>query len=291
MRNKEERLGANPRLQDAFVPQNVEAPDIDDKRTDFINQINFINPTDHVELPSKGLFYPKNHPLYNEETVEIKQMTAKEEDILSSRNLLKKGVALDKLIQSLMIDRNINPDTLTLSDRNAIIVQARISGYGPEYATLITCPSCAEKSKYTFDLNEKIEREKDTSFAVEPDENGLLVFELPVTKWRIICRALNGNDEKTLLRVSEMKKKNNSANDSILFEQLKLMVVSVQGVSDRDVVEKALNALPAKDSRHLRKVYEQSIPDVDLTRNFKCKTCDYEADLEVPLTADFFWFK
>ena len=291
MRNKEERLGANPKLQDACVPHIAEQPEVEDRRSDFINQINFINPTDHVDLPSKGLFYPKNHPLYNEETIEIKQMTAKEEDILSSRSLLKKGIALDKLIQSLILDRSVNPDTLTLSDRNAIIVQARISGYGPEYATLVTCPSCMEKGKYTFDLNEKIEKEKNTSFAVEPDEDGLLVFDLPVTKWKIVCRALNGSDEKTLLRISEVKKKNNSSNDSMLFDQLKLMVVSIQGVSDREIIEKALTSLPAKDSRHLRKVYEQSVPDVDLTRNFKCKTCEYEADLEVPLTADFFWFK
>jgi hypothetical protein len=197
MRNNEERLGTNLPRQDS-TPQiqqvGVSAP------------LEFMNPTEVVLLPSKGLLYPPYHPLYKKDSIEIKQMTAKEEDILSSRNLLKKGVVLDKLIQALVFDKNINTDTLTTEDRNAILVAARISAYGNKYLTQVTCPSCYEKVKNSFDLNEKLEKavedrvEVSTSF----NEDGTFAFTLPSTKWNVVCRALNGYDEKELLRISDV---------------------------------------------------------------------------------------
>jgi hypothetical protein len=70
-----------------------------------------------VDLPSQGRFYAQGHPLHGQDSIEIKQMTAKEEDILTSRTLLKKGVALDKLIESLIVNKAINPSTLLIGDR------------------------------------------------------------------------------------------------------------------------------------------------------------------------------
>ena len=111
------------------------------------NPFSFVIPTEFVELPSKGLFYPPNHPLHNQETIEIKQMTAKEEDILTSRSLLKKGVAIERVISSVIMDKRIKPATLLVGDRNAIIIAARISGYGSDYATKIKIgrASCRER--------------------------------------------------------------------------------------------------------------------------------------------------
>ncbi len=292
MRNKEERLGINPALQDATPPESFF-----DKMQEYKNtneqsqQLNFILPTEVIDLPSKGIFYPEDHPLHLQDTLEIKQMTAKEEDILTSKSLLKKGIALDRLIQSVLVNKNINPDSLTLSDRNAIVISSRISGYGPDYLTQITCPACSERVKYKFNLLEKIENEKDKSLKVDVDENGFFHFELPVTKWKVVCKALTGVDEKTISRSSEMKKKNNNQNDSLLFDQLKCMTVSIQGVYDKVLIEKALQTMPARDSKYIRTVYQHTVDDVNLTKSFVCPKCDYEVDLEVPLSADFFWFE
>ena len=102
----------------------------------------FVVPTEFVELPTGGRFYGEGHPLHGQDSIEIKQMTAKEEDMLTSRTLLKKGVALDRVIQSLIVDKRIDPDSLLVGDRNAIIVAMRVSGYGGEYNTTVACPAC-----------------------------------------------------------------------------------------------------------------------------------------------------
>ena len=287
MRNNEERLGANMARQDPFVPQVPQAADAS------VTPLSFIVPTEHVTLQSGGRFYPQHHPLHGKDTIEIKQMTAKEEDILTSKNLLKKGVALDKLIQSLVVDKNINTDSITSEDRNAILVAARISAYGQNYDTQVNCPSCNTKVKTTFDLYEKIFKEDEEQQQEEDfktDDSGLFAVDLPVSKWKVVCRALNGYDEKNFIRISESKK-NSSGGDSLLMEQLKSMIVSVQNVQDKELILRAIEAMPAADSKYLRKVYSKYVKSVDLTKTFNCSSCGYETDMEVPLTADFFWFK
>jgi hypothetical protein len=290
MRNNEDRFGVENKSQGSEAVENLLTQT---KSEGGDTGFSFIVPTEFVNLPSKGKFYPVGHPLKNQETIEIKQMTAKEEDILTSKSLLKKGVALDKLISNLIVDKAISSEMLTSEDRNAIIVAARIGAYGPEYLTTVTCPSCTEKIKYKFNLLETIEKideeveEKTQNLEIADD--GTFLIELPSTKWKVRCRVLNGADEKTLLRLSEIKKK--SGNDSLLLEQLKLTIVSIQGVSDKDTIQKAIEVLPAKDAKYLRTTYQETVPSVDLTQHFSCTNCDYAADMEVPLSADFFWFK
>lgn len=282
MRNNEERLGAQQQKQDP-----TPFPELEKAKQN--GGLSFIAPTEFVPLPSKGRFYPEHHPLHGKEVIEVKQMTAKEEDILSSRSLLKKGVALDRLIQALVVDKNINTDSITVEDRNAIVVAARISAYGPKYITTVSCPSCGERNKHAFDLLEKLEPEQKEDLGISVDSSGLFSVVLPSTKWTVICRALNGYDEKNLVKATEAKKK--SDNDSLLLEQLRYMVVAIQGVEDREMIESAFNVLPAADSRYLRKAYQETVTGIDMRHTFSCKSCDTESELEVPLTADFFWFK
>ena len=113
----------------------------------------FVVPTEFVEIPSQGKYYSQNHPLANQDTIEIKQMTAKEEDILTSRTLLKKGVALERVLESIILNKAIHPDSLLVGDRNALIIAARVSAYGNEYNTTVTCPECGTSQEYGFDLN------------------------------------------------------------------------------------------------------------------------------------------
>ena len=128
VRNNIDRAGARSNSADETV-------------TDADTLLNFVTPTQFVDLPSKGKGYPQGHPLCGKETVEIKFMTAKDEDILTSKDLLKKGVAIDRLIQNLLVDKNIRSSDILLGDRNAIIISARSSGFGHLYNTNVTCPT------------------------------------------------------------------------------------------------------------------------------------------------------
>ena len=254
------------------------------------NPFSFVVPTEFVELPSKGLFYGPNHPLHGQETIEIKQLTAKEEDLLTSRALLKKGVALERVISSIIMDKKINPNSLLVGDRNAILVAARVSGYGNEYSTKITCPACSETQPYSFDLNDTFVyhgqdlRDTDAS----RNEDGTFTTILPRSKVEVSFRLLNGSDERALLQQVENARKKRREENSVT-RQLKQIVVSVNGSEEQSNVNYVVDNMPSIDARHLRAVYKIATPNIDMTQNFACSECDYDQDMEVPLTADFFW--
>ena len=251
----------------------------------------FVVPTEFVELPSRGKFYPPGHPLHKQESIEIKQMTAKEEDILSSRTLLKKGIALDRVIQNLIVDKRVDPDTLIVGDKNAIIVAARVSGYGNEYATNVTCPSCATGQKYAFDLNTADVYEGDNyeDLGVVPQEDGTFNVLLPKTGVEVNFRLLTGYDEKRLVQGLESDRKKKNAADQTISRQLVSILCSVNDDSSPEAIKYLVTNAPAMDTRHLRFSYQAVAPNVDLAQHFECNSCDHEQTMEVPLTADFFW--
>ncbi len=107
--------------------------------------LSYVTPTEFVELPSRGKFYSTDHPLHNKEVIEMRYMTAKDEDILTSPALLKNGVAIDRLIENLIVDKNVTANSLLLGDKNAVILAARISGYGEQYEVNVTCPACSRR--------------------------------------------------------------------------------------------------------------------------------------------------
>jgi hypothetical protein len=243
----------------------------------------FVVPTEFVELPSQGRFYPQGHPLHGKDNVEIKQMTAKEEDILTSRSLLKKGVALDRLIQSLIVDKAIDPSTLLVGDRNAIIVAARVSGYGNDYSTNITCPSCSTKQDYTFDLNSAsvVHGETSEELMVTDNRDGTITCVLPKTQATLVIRLVTGKEERKLLSTT--------SDQGLVSTQLESVIVSVNGDSSPQAIQYASQNLPSFDSRHLRMILKDATPNIDLTQTFSCSSCEYTQQMEVPLTADFFW--
>ncbi len=147
-------------------------------------------PTEIIDLPSEGRLYPKEHPL-SEGKIEIKYMTAKEEDILTSQNLIKKGLAIDTLLQSLIVDKDIHLDDLILGDKNAVMVAARILAYGPEYTCEVTNPNTGETIEYTFNL-------ADCPFKKLPEDVKENKFEIDITniKKKINFKLLTGKDEK-----------------------------------------------------------------------------------------------
>ena len=248
-------------------------------------------PTQFVDLPSGGEFYPENHPLHKKETVEIKFMTAKEEDILTSRSLLKEGVAIDRLLQSVLVDKSINVNSLLVGDKNALIVAARVTGYGPEYETKVTCPSCSETENFSFDL--AAGEKKDISstledYAAAKTEENTFIVQVPLTKANVEVRLLTGADEMKTFKESQRKAKR-KLDQTTLTDQFKSFIVSVNGDDTPLTVRSFIQAMPARDSRHLRIFYSDITPNVDLNQIYECSSCGYSADMEVPLTADFFW--
>lgn len=256
--------------------------------------LSFVNPTELVELPSKGLYYPDNHPLHGVESIEIRQMTTKEEEILTSQTLLKKGVALDRLLQSLMLDKTIEPGTLLVGDKNAMLIQARKTGYGADYKTQVSCPNCNTLETLTYDLNEcqiyDGGNSDDTLKELGAMSTDRLTFRvtLPITKVEAEVRLMYGYDEMEIVKSQKNKVRNKDLNSAIT-DNLKRVVVALNGIEDRNQIETFLEKMPASDARFLRKAVAQLTPTTKMLLDFDCSSCSHNDELEVPITATFFW--
>ncbi len=277
MSRNQDRLGGVQQHDTAPPPQTMND-----------NGFSFVVPTEFVELPSEGKYYPEGHPLCGQTSLEIKQMTAKEEDMLTSRTLLKKGVALDRVLASVITDKSIDPDSLFIGDRNAIIVATRVSGYGNIYSTNVSCPACSETQEYSFDLNDAdVYTGGDSELNITNNNDGTFDIVLPRTGITATFRLLNGYDEKKISSGAELDKKQKVERN--VTRQLSSMLVAANGDTSAQAINYLVDNLPSVDSRHLRLAYRETAPNIDLTQNFECSACGHEQDMEVPLSADFFW--
>ena len=260
--------------------------------------LDFSCPTEFVELPSKGRFYAEGHPLRDQEHIEIRFMTAKDEDILTSKSLLKKGVAIDRFLQNIIVDKKIKVSDLLIGDKNAVIVASRITGYGADYQTKVTCPACGTSQDHSFDLEqssisnggtEAVEANSpDTAAEMKTTENNTWIVQCPKSKVQVELQLLNGHHEKFLAKAAAMKKKQ-KLTEASLTDQLRQTIVSVNGSADKAHINKFIDVMPALDSRYLRAIYDKLMPNVDLTQHFECHSCGFEQEMEVPFTTDFFW--
>jgi rubredoxin len=250
-------------------------------------------PTEMVSLPSGGRFYPPQHPLHNAETVEIRYMTAKEEDLLTSPSLIKAGIAVDRMLENLIVDKRVILNSLLLGDKNALIVASRVTGYGPEYTTNVTCPSCGAISRHSFDLEEGEVNDFEaalTEYGATLNEDNNLEVTLPFSGVTVACRFLTGQDEVNDFKRNKKKTKSTRGNTNLtdLFNNI---IVSVNGSTSLEDISGFATNMPARDSIYLRGFYAAATPNLDLSQNFECSECGYEADVEVPLTVDFLWPK
>ena len=233
-------------------------------------------PTETIELPSKGLLYPEDSELAKG-TIEIKYMTAKEEDILTNQSYIKSGTVLDKLIKSLIVSK-INYDDLLVGDKNAIMVAARVLGYGSDY----TFEYNGEPQTVDLSLIEN-KPLKEELFKNKVNE---FTFTLPKSKNTITFRLLTHKDEQDINRELEGLKKINKDSSPELSTRLKYMITSVEEMRDKkDIREFVDTALLAQDSRSLREYVREIQPDVDLTF-FPDGTNDR---INIPIGVSFFW--
>lgn len=261
-------------------------------------RLDFTAVRDVVALPSRGLYYPVGHPFRGKEEVEIKFMTAKEEDILVNQKYLRNGSAIDKLLSSLLVDK-FDVDTLLIQDKAALVVAARITGYGAEYKVQSKCGSCGSKTLATFDLHEfqpKPLPNIDDLEGVELVQEGVYSVKLETLGHLTVhIRPLNGADEKYLTRADQLNKKNKRP-ASMITDQLRRLIVAVGDknsfTNDEGQINQLVNALPATDSRLIRKAHETIFPSLDNNQSFECSHCGDTTEVEVPIaTAQFFWPK
>tara|TARA_R100001510_G_C7656308_1_gene216182 strand:+ start:3341 stop:4186 length:846 start_codon:yes stop_codon:yes gene_type:complete len=278
-RNNEDRFAAPP-------PDSSPAPVAQSQ------QLEFTVPTHFVDLPSQGNFYPEDSPLCGVESVEMRYMTAKDEDILTNKSLIKNGTVLDRLLQNLLVDKSFKPQDFLVGDKSALIVQARINGYGSDYEVKVACPSCGTIDDYQFDL-EQAYSQKVLDFdnlVVTKTNSNTFITTVPFSKAEVEIRLLTGKDERDIANTNRMRTKNKLSELS-LTEQMLFYIVSVNGNSDRSYVNSFVDNMPALDAKHLRATYKEINPTVELEQNFDCSACGYNQVLEVPFTSEFFWPK
>jgi len=280
-------LSRNNMGRTGAVPQ-AEAPT--PETTSVQSPMHFVAPTEFVDLPSKGLGYDSSHPMHGQDTIEIRYMTAKDEDILTSKTLLKKGIAIERLLDNIIVNKNFKASSLLVGDRNAIIIAARISGYGADYVTRVSCPACGDTSDFNFDLTNTKTHETtlDENLGVSQTPEGNFKVTMPLSKYEVHFKLLKGKDEIYLSQLSTNKAKGKLL-ESALTDQYKRMIVSVAGYTEQEVINQFVNNLPTRDSRFLRSCYKAVNPDVKVIDDYSCTACGFEQELEVPFGADFFW--
>jgi len=248
-----------------------------------VTESKFKFPTETVELPSKGLIYPKDNPLSSGK-IEMKYMTAKEEDILTNTNYIQKGIVLDKLLESLIVSK-VNYNDLITGDKNALLIAARILGYGKEYTFRAINPTTAEIENKEIDLtglNDKVLNPKDLK------EEGVNEFEftLPFSKTALSFKLLTHGDEKSITRELEGLKKINKEIIPESTTRLKYVITEVDNDREKKTIREFVdNYLLAKDARAFREEIRRVSPDVEL----QYYEDDVEEAIDVPIDTTFFW--
>ena len=244
----------------------------------------FTVPTETIELPSQGKAYNLENP-YSSGTVEMKYMTAREEDILTNVNLLRQGLAIEKMLQSL-IKSPVRFDDLLLGDRNALLIAARILAYGSQYS--FTYEDTESETKETITVDLQTLKNKVVDFTTFNNKNEF-TFQLPFSKNTVTFKLMTVEDEKAIeAEIKGLKKANLAVGE--ITTRLKRQILSVNGSYDPKVVRDFVdNALIAKDSNALRTHINSITPDIDLTITFTLPTSGREVQESLPLTAEFFF--
>lgn len=245
-------------------------------------------PAETVPIPSSGKVYPETSALHNRETVDIKPMTTREEDILTSRALIKKGTVVTELIKSCLIDKSIEVNDMIAGDRNALMVAIRITGYGAEYEAEVECSACQHKAMQPFRLDQ-LAIKRLTIDPVRPGEN-LFSFTLPVCKKEVCFKFLTGKDEEEIVTTQErMKKALSTSPESTISTRLRYCIVSVDGKTDKSLINAFVGKMPARDSLMLRKYIEKNEPGIDMSQTVVCGECNHEEEVLTPIGTSFFW--
>jgi hypothetical protein len=257
--------------------------------------LSFAVATEIVYLPSGGNFYSEDSPLKGVETIELKAMTAKEEDIMINDSYLEQGIVFDKLIDSLLITPGVKASDFIDCDKVALLTAARKTGYGDELTIIHNCGECGHTGEVDISLSDMLDKAKTEKFTIEDGDDwtfdktsGTLSFELPVTKLNVVIRILNNEDFAYLAKSKEQKQKL-SLPHSDTIEFLRRVLVSANGETDPSDLAKLTEVLPSADARKIKIVHNTNIPVFDTSQEVACSECSATAEKEVPFSVGWFW--
>tara|TARA_B100000287_G_scaffold409841_1_gene437608 strand:+ start:326 stop:1090 length:765 start_codon:yes stop_codon:yes gene_type:complete len=246
------------------------------------NQYDF--PTEVLDLPSKGLLYPKDSPLSSGQ-IEIKYMTAKEEDILTSTNLLEKGLAISKLLESIIANPKIKLDDILLGDKNAIMIGARILGYGKDYEVSVTDPDTSLQETTVVDLTTI--KHKEIDYSLLEDSDNKFSFTLPNSKRTIEFRLLTHKDDEVITETEKAYEK--VGHSSTFTTRLKQHIISIDGDTSKATINRFIDKeFITLDTREFRKYLRKITPDVDLTFDYTSQIGEPHK-VSIPIGVTFFW--
>jgi len=240
-------------------------------------------PTEVVELPSRGVFYPNN-----KSSVTIKYLTAEEDDILYSPDLIKSGKVLDVLLEKAVMDKDLRPEDMLSGDRNFLLVEMRKTGLGSDYVPgEITCPSCGQAHTPTINLDLL----KSKELEVMPDASGEYEVLLPIIKKNIKFRLLTGKDEKRLSKAAEVKSGGAGGIrvSKLVTEKYVMQIMEVDGNRDKLYIKKFIGIMPMKDSAFFREYLRRIEPGLDLSYDFDCPNCGHVDSRDIPITPKLYY--
>ena len=243
-------------------------------------------PSETIDLPSEGYFYSSGSPLSTGK-LEIKYMTAKEEDILTSANLLKKNVALERLLEALVVTPGVKLDDLLVCDKNAVYIQARILAYGSDYDVRIKCPACGDESVQRINLSSL--KFKEIDFSKFSKGQNSFEYTLPTSKKVVTFKLLNGQDEDAINAELKSLAKLKSEVTADRTTRLKHIITAIDGNSETAHIRKSVDELLAKDALALRQHIAEVTPDLNLTFTFVCPSCGHQEEMMIPIGVNFFW--
>lgn len=245
-------------------------------------------PTELVPLPSRGIVYPVESQLHQQQSIEIRSMTARDEDIITSKALLRSGKAISMLLRGCITNKGVDVDEMLAGDRNAALIGIRITGYGPDYSVSIVCPQCGDKGNRSVDLGKlPIKQFPEGEGPINPGINEFS-FKLP-SKRIVHFKLMTGNDEREMIQIVEQTRKS-GLNEELITTRLKIQIISIDGTTDKNKLATLIRNMPALDSRALRTHIDKISPGVQMSVPFRCSSCDYEGEeVEVPIGTDFFW--
>lgn len=247
----------------------------------------FVVGVDTVILPSEGKLYPKGSSFHGVKQVEIRHMTAREEDLLSTADAIAgQENVFDKLINILFVDKSLSAEDMLEEDKMSVLLKARETGYGKEYRTMSYCENCKEATEMVFDISKVGIRKPKKEIEYNPEEN-CFTLELPVTGLEVKVMKLSAS-AKNKIEEEKQKKQSLNLDFNYTLSYLNNIILSVNGVYDRNLLNKFFEIMPAADAKFLLNFEKDVTPTIDTTQEVECTKCGTVHEKEVPLSWAFF---
>ena len=287
MSRNSRKLGPE-KQQDQKSDTNITNPQQQGIQNNNMFGLSFVTPTEIVDLPSNGVFYPESSPMYNRKTLEIRHMTSKEEDLLSSGadRYQDSFKVFDLLVDALLVDKNINSSHLLEEDKLALLLNARCTGYGEKYEASVYCANCKKQTRHIFDLSKNTIKEPSIKSEYIAEED-LFSFTLPKSQIKVKIISSGEKIQEDLNTERKQKEKYNLVfNETVSF--VSKVIVSANGVTDRSQISKLAEILPAIDAKYIKEFFLNARPTLSTRQEVKCEVCGTQTEQEAPITWAFF---